>query len=637
MFGQGPGHNFKNPNDQMHPDDRRNLIIFIIAALCVYLSFDHFILQPKINAMRIEQMAAKGLGAGTTGPGSDAALTEKIGTRDQVVAAGPRIKVDNGSVFGTISLTGNRIDDLLLTKYFQTLEDKSNVPVLAPLGTAHPKYAEFGWLADGDSVVVPDKNTTWTLTGNRDLSKDHPVTLTWSNGQGLVFERTLSIDDHYIITVKQHVINNSGKEVKLYPYALVTGIGLPADFAVQNIVHQGPIGYIGDKLQQTKYKSMDEKGEEIFTATAGWIGLTEKYWLAGLIPQQGEAVKYRFLSTPTPTDVKTHRYQVDIMGEPRTIAPAGVADSTINLFAGAKEVRVLDAYEDSLKIPHFDLAVDFGLYYFLTKPFFFVLSFLGHVTGNFGIAIVIFTFILRGAMYPLNNTSYRSFAKLKKVAPEMAELRAKHSDDKEKLQKELVALYSREKVNPAAGCLPILLQIPVFFALYKVLSVTIEMRHAPFFGWIKDLSAPDPTSVFNLFGLLHFPLPSQLMIGAWPCLMLLGMLLQRSMNPPPQDPIQAQMMRIMPFFMTFVMAKFAAGLVIYWTFSNVLSVAQQYFITRSMGVEVHFFHRSKVEKDLEAQVLSGPDVHPEIEMIEENVEEALHPMTPPKPRRKKKR
>jgi YidC/Oxa1 family membrane protein insertase len=631
-------YNFKAPNEQMHPQDRRNLIIFIIASLVIYLSFDHFILQPKINSIRQEQLASQGL-LKQQGPGGDATVADKVETRDHVVASSQRIKMDNGTVFGTIAMTGNRIDDVMLHKYFKTLGGKDNVEVMMPAATEHPKYAEFGWVSDGNSVKVPDKDTSWSISGNRELSKDHPVTMSWANGQGQVFERTLSMDDQYVITVTQRVRNTGAKEIKLFPYALIAGVGLPANFAPQSIVHEGAIGYIGDKLHQSKYKKLDEEGEETFSASKGWVGITEKYWLTSLIPAQNENVKYSFKSTPAPNAPKIHRYQVDIMGGERTIAVAGTAESTVHLFAGAKEVRVLDAYEQTLDVPHFDLAVDFGLYYFLTKPFFFILSLIGHMTGNFGVAIVIFTFILRAAMYPLNNTSYRSFAKLKKVGPEMNALRDKYKDDKAALQKELVALYTREKVNPAAGCLPIVLQIPIFFALYKVLSVTIEMRHAPFFGWIHDLSIADPTTVFNLFGLIHWPfaLPAFLMIGAWPCMMLLSMLLQRSMNPPPQDPVQAQMMRLMPFFMTFVMAKFAAGLVIYWTVSNILSVAQQYIISRRMGVEVNFFGRSKADQELEDKVIHGPSVHPELEMIEGEIEDALSPVTPPKGRRKKKR
>lgn len=647
LFGKDPRatNPVHNPNDGMHPDDRRNLIVFILIALVVYLSFDHFILQPRIDAMRAAQVAAT-TAPDTVTPGIDGA--EKIvatRSRDQVVADGARVKIDNGAIFGTLPLTGNRIDDVQLSRFFKTLGGSDHVPVLAPAGTAHPKYAEFGWVPDGDSVRVPGKDTRWTVTGDATLSKDQPVSMTWSNGQGLTFERIVSIDDRYVMTVTQRVTNSGAAPVTLFPYALVAGIGIPEGFKKQSIAHEGPIGYVGDELHEITYKNIVEKGDKTFNASKGWIGITEKYFLTSIMPQQGEATKFRFLSVDAPGNVK--RYQADILGAGREVAPGGSVEYVSHLFAGAKEVKVLDRYESELNIPHFDLAVDFGLYYFLTKPFFYVLSFLGHHVGNFGIAIIIFTFLLRLAMFPLNNTSYRSFAKLKKIAPEMTELRNKYSDDKQKLQQELIALYGREKVNPAAGCLPILLQIPIFFALYKVLSVTIEMRHAPFFGWIQDLSAADPTSIFNLFGLLPFTPPSFLMIGAWPCLMLAGMLIQRQMNPPPQDPVQAKMMLFMPYFMTFIMAPFAAGLVIYWTVSNFLSVIQQYIIMRSMGVEVTFFHKTPAEKKLEEQVKSGPVIHPGVEMIEEKLEETLFggddtPAGPasvsaPKPRKKKKR
>lgn len=644
MFGQTtpPPHAPQGPNDKMHPDDRRNLILFIIASLVIYFGFDHFFIQPQLEAVKVARIAAQQAPSNLT-PGIDTTDSAPAAmTREQVLAKATRIAIDNGAVFGTVATAGNRIDDIQLSKYFKTLGGSDHVPVLAPAGTAYPKYAEFGWIADANGVRVPDKDSVWSVDHNGTLTAGKSLTMTWSNNAGLTFHRTLTLDDRYAITVKQSVTNTSGRAVTLYPYALVAGIGLPESLSKQSIAHEGPIGYIGDKLYEVKYKDLDEKGERGESASRGWVGITEKYWLAALIPQQGEGVKYRFVSTPTGTQ---KRYQSDIMGPARVVEPGATVDYTINLFAGAKEVRLLDRYEASMNVPHFDLAVDFGLWYFLTKPFFYLLSFLGHHVGNFGIAIIIFTIILRGAMFPLNNTSYRSFAKLKKVAPEMTAIRDQYKDDKPKLQQELIALYTREKVNPAAGCLPILLQIPIFFALYKVLSVTIEMRHAPFFGWIHDLSAADPTTVFNLFGLLSYNVPSFMMIGAWPCMMLISMLVQKSMNPPPQDPVQAQMMNMMPWFMAFIMAGFASGLVIYWTVSNILSVTQQYIIMRSMGVEVKFFHKTPAEEKLEDQVRHGPAVHPGAEIIEGKIEEALFgdddkptkPISPPKGRAKKKR
>lgn len=635
-------------NDQMHPDDRRNLVIFILAALLIYFAFDHFMIQPQLEAVRAAREAAQQAPDHLL-PGVDGMpAVQVVRSRDEIVDSaidsGARSGIDNGSVFGTLPLVGNRIDDIQLTNYFTVLHGDDHVPVLSPAGTRRPIFAEFGWIADAGAVAVPGRDTRWDVVGNGILSHNNPVTLRWDNGRGQVFTRTLSMDAHYRITVRQDVKNNAAAAVTLYPYALVAGIGVPDDFSKMYIAHEGPIGYIGDKLHEVKYKDLDKRGERIETASHGWVGITEKYWIAALIPQQGESVKYRFVGTNT--DGGARRYQTDIMGQARIIEPGQSADFTTHLFAGAKELKLLDRIEKELGAPHFDLAVDFGLWYFLTKPFFHLLSFLWTHVGNFGIAIILFTILLRVVLFPLNNTSYRSFAKLKKVAPEMTALRDKYKDDKQKLQQELIALYSREKVNPAAGCLPILLQIPIFFALYKVLSVSIEMRHAPFFGWIHDLSVPDPTSVFNLFGLLPYNVPGFLMIGAWPCLMLISMLVQKSMNPPPQDPMQAKIMNLMPWFLAFIMAKFAAGLVIYWTVSNILSIIQQYIIMRSMGVEVKFFHKTPAEEKLEEQVKHGPAVHPGVEMIEEKVEDALFgdhaapespSVTPPKGRKKKKR
>lgn len=491
LFGKDPRatNPIHNPSDGMHPDDRRNLIVFILISLVVYLSFDHFILQPRIDAMREAQIAATAA-PDSMAPGIDGAdRIVEVRARDQVVADGARITIDNGAVFGTLPLTGNRIDDIQLSRFFKTLGGQDHVPVLSPAGTAHPKYAEFGWVPDGAGVRVPDKDTRWSVEGDPVLAKDIPVRMTWSNGQGLVFERIVTLDDRYVMRVTQRVVNNGSASVTLFPYALIAGIGMPEDFKKQSIAHEGPIGYVGEELHEISYKNLVQKGDQTYNASRGWIGITEKYFLASLMPQQGEATKFRFLSVNAPGNVK--RYQADILGPGRDVAPGGSTEYVTHLFAGAKEVKMLDRYEAALNVPHFDLAVDFGLYYFLTKPFFHVLSFLGHHVGNFGIAIIIFTFMLRLALFPLNNTSYRSFAKLKKIAPEMTELRNKYGNNKQKLQQELIALYGREKVNPAAGCLPILLQIPIFFALYKVLSVTIEMRHAPFFGGFRI--CPPPT------------------------------------------------------------------------------------------------------------------------------------------------
>ena len=633
--------------DQMHPDDRRNLVIFLMLALVIWFGFDHFVMKPRIEKMREAQaIAAKAaeerninLAAGITAPVT-------VRPREEVLAESERFKLHNAAITGSIALTGNRIDDISLNKYMQTLGGSDNVVLLEPTGTENPQYAEYGWLSSGNSVAVPGKDSGWRIEGNSELTHTTPVTMVWDNGAGLRFERELSIDENYMIDVKQKVVNNSGKPVTLYPYALVGSYGLPAHMERAKAVHEGPIGYIGGKLHEYKYRDMAKKNiADEFDATSGWIGITQKYWLTSIIMEQNQVVKYRFSYTaPKSADEKEH-FQVDAMGAGRQIEPGAESTAHIRIFAGAKEVKLLEQYSKDLNLSHFDLAVDFGLYYFLTKPFFYILHFFGHLFGNFGIVIICLTVIVRACVFPLANASFRSFAKLKKISPMMTEIRNRYGDNREMLQQELVKLYEREKVNPMAGCLPILIQIPIFFALYKILMVTIEMRHAPFFGWIHDLSAMDPTTVFNLFGLIPWNPPSFLMIGAWPVMMGFFMVLQKKLNPPPQDKMQKAMMDIMPYMLTFIMAKFAAGLVVYWTFSNALSIVQQYIIMRSMGVQPHLF-RDRSEKKMEAAIEKGPAVHPELEMLEKKAEEAIFghdddttpkAVSAPKPRKKKKK
>ncbi len=630
-----------NQQDQMHPDDKRNLLIFMVLAVVVYFAYDHFILQPKVAAMRAQQEQKA----------QDVAQFDLINPpvaerpRAEILADRPRLSIETEKLAGTIDLKGARIDDISLRQHFVTKEREKSITVMSPAGSPHPRYAEIGWVAADSSNPVPDKNTQWRLQGmQKSLTPDTPLTLVWNNGKGLTFERTYAIDENYVISVSQRVSNALDRPVTLHPYALIAQRGKPENFEGRSISHEGPIGYIHKELFELKYKKMAEEPAMEQNAVKGWIGITEKYWLTAFLPEQEGDKKFRFIYKPGQGSEGKPLYQVDILGPARTLEPGGEVSETIRVFTGAKEVKLLEKYEKDYGIAHFDLAVDFGMWYFLTKPFFYILDLFFKWTGNFGIAIIMLTFLLRLAVFPLANKSYKSFAGLKKISPQMQELREKYGDDKEKLQAGLVELYQREKVNPAAGCLPILFQIPIFFALYKVLYISIEMRHAPFFGWIQDLSARDPTSVFNLFGLIPWDPPSFLMIGAWPCLMLSGMLLQRCMTPPPQDKMQAQMMAMLPFIMTYILSQFAAGLVIYWTVSNFLSILQQYIIMRRMGVKVKFFQRAKEDKEMEESVKEGPSVHPGIELIEEEVEDALFgdddeekKVSPPKPRKKKKK
>lgn len=607
-------------NKDYHPQDLRNLMIFIAMSVLLWFAYDHFVMKPKVESMRAAQAQQTEQLASFTPEQLDA---QKEKPRDAVIGASERIAFDNGTVYGTINLTGARLDDLNLHHYHTSVERTKTVAVLSPAGGPFPRYLEYGWVAQGNNIKVPDGGTQWQVQGNNKLTQDTPVTLVWNNGQGLRFENIVSLDAEYGFSVEQRVVNNSGADVTLYPFALVTEHGLPKDFAPRWIIHEGPIGYLGGELIEYDYDDVTDKRQDAHDASTGWIGITEKYWLAALVPPQGEAAKYRFTHTPPAVPGAKDRYQTDVMGAGRTIGAGETASYTMNSFVGAKKVSLLEQYEKKWGVAHFDLAVDFGLFYFLTRPFFFILNLFYGLVGNFGVAIIMFTVVLRICVFPLANTSFKSFAKMRQVSPQMYELRAQYKDDKKKLQEELVKLYQREKVNPMAGCLPILVQIPIFFALFKVLSNTIEMRHAPFFGWIQDLSMPDPTSVFNLFGLIPWNPPQFLMIGIWPCLMLITMLIQRQLSPPPQDKTQAMVINMMPWMMTFILASFASGLVIYWTFNNLFSVIQQYIIMKNMGVEVHLFKKDKENARMEKAVMEGPSIHPEIEVAEEQVEEAV--------------
>ncbi|MCI5060366.1 MAG: membrane protein insertase YidC [Alphaproteobacteria bacterium] len=609
--------------DQMHPQDMRNLILFGVLSILLWLSYDHFILKPKMEKMRAAaEIAEKVALENQTQEGMK---VQALRPRAEVISETQkeRIALENDFVKGSINLKGARLDDLALTNHFKTIARQENAVVLSPAGSSHPKYTEHGWVASDRSLKMPDNESVWTLSAGEDLAPDSPVALQWSNGQGLTFERVIELNEDYGFHIVQRVINNTGSKVELHPYALVVQRGIPEDYLGRWVVHEGPIGYIGTELIEEGYGKMEGNPTITQTAKEGWIGLTSKNWLTALVPDQKSPVKYRITYTKAARANVKDRYQADMMGPTLSVPVGGMSEFSTHLFAGAKKLDLLEKYEKEWDVPHFDLAVDFGLFYFLTRPFFAIINFFYGLVGNFGVAIIMFTVVLRICVFPLANTSYRSFAKLRQLGPQMNELRDKYKDeDKQKLQQELVKLYQKEKVNPAAGCLPILIQIPIFFSLFKVLSNTIEMRHAPFFGWIQDLSAPDPTSIFNLFGLIPWNPPGFLMIGVWPCLMLLTMIVQRKLSPPPTDKMQAQIIAAMPWLMTFILAQFAAGLVIYWTFNNLLAVIQQYVIMRMMGVEVdlvgNFLGKNK---DKEMEPVEG--IHPEAKVIEENVETAL--------------
>lgn len=633
--------------DQMDPEDLSRLFIFFVLAVVVYFTYDYFILKPQATAIKQAQQAEAQMAREEATKIAQGLLPAQPLPRDEVISENRRLEIDNGEIYGSLSLEGGRIDDIALREYYETLEKKENVVLLSPNQTTFPRYIDYGWAAADNAVPVPDSKTMWRAFGSDRLTPENPVTLIWDNGQGLRFERMIALDEHYMFTVTQKVTNNSGKKVTLYPYGLVAQQGIPEDFQSTWLLHEGPMGYIGESLYEVSYSDLRKGASEQHQAVQGWIGITDKYWLTSLVPPQGQNIKYSFgYKGPRQDRENKGRYQADFVGSALVLEPGQSGQVESHIFAGAKKYLLLNNYQEELSVPNFDLAINFGWFWFLSIPFFYALHFLGDAMGNVGFAIIALTIVIRGAVFPLTNASYRSFAKMKKVTPQVAALRESYGDDKQKLQEELMKLYQSEGVNPMAGCFPILLQIPIFFALYKLLFVTIEVRHAPFFGWIQDLSAPDPTSIFNLFGLIPIDLPEFLNIGVWPCVMLVAMLIQKRLNPPPQDKLQRDMMAWFPFIITYVLSRFASGLVIYWTFSAIIGVIQQIIIMRSLGVPIYLFGQSPDEEKLEKAMEGGPDVHPLAEMAEEEAEEALFgdhsdepakPITPPKPKKKKKK
>lgn len=573
--------------------DNRNLIIAIVLSAVIMFGWEYFFEKPRLEHQQALQQAAQlaapaGQGAAPAGPAgavsAQAAAAQPL-SRDEALAKSPRIKIQSPRIHGSIALEGGRVDDVELNDYRATTDpDSPDINLLTPALAADAYFAEFGWLpGTGESVAVPSATTVWK--SDRDtLTPEQPVTLSWDNGQGLTFTRTYALDTNYMFAVTQRVENHGSNPVTLFPYALVSRTGTPKVLGF-SILHEGPIGVLNGTLREVKYKDIKDKRLINDETTGGWIGITDKYWLAAVIPDSAATVTARF--TYTDTD-GVDRYQVDFRGAPQAVAPGARAENSSRLFAGAKEVKLLDHYTDTLHIDRFYLAVDFGYLWFLTKPIFYALDFFHGWLGNFGLAIFLLTVLIKLVFFPLANKSYRAMAKMRALQPEMLSLRERFKDDKVRLNQEMMELYKREKVNPAAGCLPILIQIPVFFALYKVLFVTIEMRQAPFYGWIKDLSAPDPLSVLNLFGAIHWTPPQFLApvsIGVWPILMGLTMYLQQKMNPQPPDPTQARIFAILPVVFTFLLAHMPAGLVIYWAWNNILSVAQQWVIMRGAGVK----------------------------------------------------
>jgi len=601
--------------------DQKNTILAIVLSALVLIAWQVYFGVPQMEKQkqiqqqqqaqeRSQQPPAVPQQPGTTqtpsAPGTPAQTPTQPGavpaqtmSREAVLAASPRVRIDTPSLSGSIALKGGRIDDLSLVKYRETVNPNSPpIVLLAPSGSPHPFYAEFGWSApSGASVKLPGSDTMWRQEGSGALAVGQPVTLTYDNGEGLQFRRTIAVDDNYLITLKDEVINKSAAPVTLYPYGLISRHGTPQTLGYY-ILHEGLIGVFGDKgLQEETYANIEKQKEISFSATDVWLGITDKYWAATLLPNTKMQVNAKFSTSTIGNNIKT--YQSDYLGPAQTIAPGGTGAVDGRLFAGAKEVSIVDHYNERLGLNKFDRLIDWGWFYFITKPLFLAMDWIYRQVGNFGVAILIITVIIKIFFFPLANKSYASMAKMKAVQPEMMAIRERFADDKVKQQQAMMELYKKEQINPIAGCLPIIIQIPVFFALYKVLFVTIEMRHAPFFGWIKDLSAPDPTTIFNLFGLIPWD-PSQvpmlgpfLLLGIWPLIMGVTMWFQMKLNPPPPDPTQAMIFNYMPIIFTFMLASFPAGLVIYWAWNNTLSVMQQSFIMHKHGAKIELWDNLK--------------------------------------------
>jgi YidC/Oxa1 family membrane protein insertase len=561
--------------------ENKNVFIAIVLSMAVLLSWATFVERPQqIDSNTLKQEKIKKVeNNNEITPNINQTLEVNTITRNESINKKNRVKINNESIIGSISLNGGLLDDISFKKHKQDLKNNLNVEFLNPKETENGYYVETGWTSIGNKIKVPSINSTWTVSGNKILSNGKPVTLEWENGEGIIFKKKFEIDDKYLFTISQKVENNTSNSIDLYPYAQITRNKIPDDIQNFYISHEGFIGVFDEELKEDDYDDIEDK-KIVRDANKGWFGITDKYWMTALVPKEGENFKSTFLYK----DAFKANY---ILNSPTTIKASSSNFNEVRLFVAAKEVETIDTYATNQKIDKLDLVIDWGWFYFFTKPLFFIIDYLFKFSGNFGIAIILITLSIRLLFFPLANYSFRSMAKMKALQPEMIRLKEVHKDDKMKLQQEMMSLYKKEKVNPASGCLPVLIQIPFFFAIYKMLFISLEMRHQPFFGWIKDLSAQDPTSLFNVFGLIPWSPPSFLIIGIWPILMGLSMWVQQKLNPAPTDPIQAKIFAFFPIFLTVILASFPSGLVVYWTVNNILTIAQQWVIMKKTKIKTN--------------------------------------------------
>ncbi|MDA7713135.1 membrane protein insertase YidC [Candidatus Pelagibacter sp.] len=555
--------------------DTKNVIAAISLSAAVIVLYSLFF-QPDPAAIKQNLAEQKKIENNTDTPSLDKNENFAKLSRTDALKENDRIQFENESVIGSISLKGATIDDLTFKEYNVELNKNEKIVLLNPRNVEDGYLIESGFVSTNKNIDIPDASSVWEISGNKRLTNNNPVKLTWSNSQGITFEKHISLDDQFLFTVKEKIINSSDKSYNFYSYGQIIRNEIP-EISGFYILHEGFLSVLDDQLIEEDYDDIQEKK---FTQIAqeGFVAISDKFWVTSVIPPKGKEFKTTF-------DYKNKFRANYISTKGIEVKANSSIEEKIQIIVAAKRVSVIDGYAENLDINKFDLAIDWGFMYFITKPLFFVLDYFFKLLGNYGLAIIAVTICIRLAFFPLANFSFKSMGKMKLLAPEMARLKELHKDDKMKLQQAMMALYKKEKVNPMSGCLPILVQIPVFFALYKVLFVTIEMRHMPFYGWIHDLSDRDPTSLFNVFGLIPWDPPSFLLIGAWPIIMGITMWIQQKLNPTPPDPIQAKIFMFFPIFLTVILAPFPAGLVIYWSFNNIFTMIQQYIVQRKMTIK----------------------------------------------------
>jgi YidC/Oxa1 family membrane protein insertase len=561
--------------------ENKNVLLAVILSTAILIGWSFYFENPEEAQRKRAEIQGKTETQTSIqkseAPQPSKANQAKFISRNEALKESDRVLIENKNLSGSISLRGALIDDIILKNYRETLDPNSKpIVLLSPKKYEQGYFVESGWATTKSDIKVPDNNSLWQIKEGKKLTPNSPITLEWNSREGLIFSKKIEIDDKYLFKITETIRNDKNKTVDLFHYGQITKNAKPT---TENfyILHEGLIGVVDKNLKEETYSAV-EKEKKTYNGKSGWFGITDKYWMSAIIPESGKSFKGEYSYT--------NNYKANfIISEPNTISPQKSTTGNIKIFIGAKEVYPIDNYAEKEKIDRFDLAIDWGWFYFITKPLFFGIDYIFKIVGNFGVAIIILTALVRVVFFPLSNYSFKSMAKMKVLQPEMLRIKELYKDDVKRTQQEMMALYKREKVNPLSGCLPILVQIPIFFAVYKMLFVTLEMRHAPFFGWIKDLSAADPTTIFNLFGLIPWEPPTFLMIGIWPILMGITMYLQQKLNPAPPDPIQAKIFAWFPFIITIMLASFPSGLVIYWTASNILTMAQQYYIMRKTTVK----------------------------------------------------